>query len=1280
MCRKNHFSTVLAGIVTLLLAASLPNVQAVAPTTVVLQNSTQQVNAAPANSQRAFISRPTLTSAENSAPLDFEVALKMRNFSELQARVGRGEHVSPAEMAEKYEPLPADYQATVDWLTGAGFTITRQDSHHIAIFVRGKVSHVAQVLKVNFARVTSAGKEFTSAVTAPSVPANIAPLLVGINGLQPHLRAHKHLLKQQFHPNSLGGSANYFPSQIAQAYGAASLYQNNISGSGQTIAIVIDTFPSTSDLLLFWRSCNVSQSINNIAFIQAVPGTLPPPSGEETLDVEWSSAMAPGAHIRVYAATDLGSGHLDQAYQQVLDDVTKYGIHQMSMSYGEGETDFAPNYAQLDTDHQFFVELVNAGVTLFASSGDGGNSPGNASAGDKTGPVQVETPASDPYVTGVGGTTLILNSNNSIANETVWNNSSGATGGGTSAHFLRPSWQTGTGVPAGNMREVPDVAAAADPNYGAIIYEDGNESIIGGTSWSSPTWAGLCALLNQARADAALSSPVGLITGQSEGTLTAGIYSLLGTANYGTNFRDITVGNNSTNNASAFNAQTGYDLTTGVGSPMAQTLAETLVGSTSLIGVQMPPAEQSILPGQDAAFTIAVNGSSATYQWQRMPAGVTTWSNLGDDGTYSGSTGASLTVTNATTVMNGDQFQCLINLGVKVITSTPSVLVVETPAIVSTLAGVAGTTGDGTTSNFNYPSGVAVDSLGNLYIADYSNNNIREVTAGGVVSTPYGSPTGVADTTDATGTSARFTQPNGIAVDGLNNLYVADTGNYLIRKIMSGAVATLAGSGGEFYIPEGVAVDGQGNVYVADTGNDAIRKIAASNGTLSTVAGQPGINGLPGSAAVTNHLRGGTSGYLDGPVSQALFNSPSGLAVDSLGNIYVADTGNCVIRKITSAGVVSTIAGQATVSGYLDGPGNVALFNAPTGVVVDSSNNLYVTDCLVPPLSPNPGFTAAGNNLLRKVTPAGVVSTLAGQPGDRGSSDGAGNAAQFFSLQALAFNNTTGVFYLADTYNQIIRKATLLPTLSLAATQPNATVFGPTPGQFTVTRTGNTSTSLTVSYSIASIAGSAIANTDYTALSGTLTIPSGQSSAVIPVNPIANNRATSSPTVQLTLNDDPGYFVDSPGTATVTIQEITPFQAWEMSPSVFGANATVPGIGGESADPNHNGVPNFLEYAFNSDPLQTGSEPLPVLSTVQVSGLEYLALTFTALNTDPNLTFTVQVTGDLSQRTDQWHSGASFTTVVSQVVNGNTTQMTVRDNTPISQATKRFIRVQVTGE
>ena len=772
MCRKNYFARIVPTIAALLLA-SLWNARALAPSTVALPDSTKPVAAtAPAaGDRRPFVSRSTLTSAETSARMSFEVALKMRDFAGLQARISRGEHVSQQEMAATYEPSASDYATVVAWLKGAGFTIVRTDPHHVAIFASGTVRQIATAFGVSFARVTADGQDYTSAVTAPSVPAAIAPLIVGINGLQPHLRAHKHLLKPQAQPGATTGSASYVPSQIAQAYGAASLYNNSILGGGQTIAIVIDTFPSTTDLLLFWKNCSVNQSISNIEFVQAVPGSLPSPSGEETLDTEWTSAMAPQAHIRVYATVSLSNTDLDMAYQKIYDDATKHpelGIHEMSMSYGEGET--YTTKTQVDTDDQFFAELAAAGVTPFASSGDGGTTPGPNGAGDKSGPTQVESPASDPNVIGVGGTSLALDGSNNISSQTVWNNGSGASGGGTSIYFSETSAQTTAAISSSGKRAVPDVAATSDPNFGAIVYFQGSSTIYGGTSWACPIWAAFSALINQARSNAGQAA---LGTGGAQAALNAQLYATLTSSAYSANFRDIVSGTN------GFSAATGYDFATGIGSPKAQALAETLIGSATLAGVQMPAPQISVQPAQTATFTVAAGGASATYQWQRKPIGTATWSSLSDSNTYRGSATATLSVIGATPAMSGDQFQCVVTLAGNSITTMPSSLVVDTPLVISTLAGSVGNgalqNGMGTGAAFNIPSGIAIDTAGNLFIADFLTNAIREVTPAGAVTTPYGG-----------GSNSVFNTPNGIAADNPRGLlYVADTGNNLIAQIAS---------------------------------------------------------------------------------------------------------------------------------------------------------------------------------------------------------------------------------------------------------------------------------------------------------------------------------------------------------------------------------------------------------------------------------------------------------------------------------------------------------------
>jgi len=508
---------------------------------------------------QATIVRRTLSPAESAETIEFEVALNMRNFSELQARLNRGERIAPEEMAAKYWPTEADYEKVADWLTARGFTITLEGSDRLAIFARGPVGQVSRAFQASFARVLFENAEYTSAVSAPSVPTALASAILGVNGLQPHLRPHKHLAPLQ-PASTTGNGPPFLPGQIAHAYNADALAA---TGSAQKIGIVIDTFPATSDLTSFWSACGVSQSLSRMEFIQVVSGTLPAPSGEETLDVEWSSSIASGGGVRVYATKDLSYVHIDQAYEKIISDLPgQPELQEVSLSYGLGETYAASS--QVQTDAQYFASLASAGVTVFVSSGDGGSSPG-PSGHDHTGPVQVETPASDPNVTAVGGTSLYVDAGTGdVTSETAWYGS----GGGASIYFVRPDWQTGPGVPAGTMRLVPDVAAAADSSTGAFIVLNGHGYTVGGTSWSAPTWAGFCALINQARANAGLS-PVGLLGPQ--------IYPLLGSGV----FRDILSGSNGP--GGVYDAGAGYDLCTGLGAP----------GMAALLPALVPPSEDS---------------------------------------------------------------------------------------------------------------------------------------------------------------------------------------------------------------------------------------------------------------------------------------------------------------------------------------------------------------------------------------------------------------------------------------------------------------------------------------------------------------------------------------------------------------------------------------------------------------------------------------------------------------------------------------------------------------
>jgi sugar lactone lactonase YvrE len=307
---------------------------------------------------------------------------------------------------------------------------------------------------------------------------------------------------------------------------------------------------------------------------------------------------------------------------------------------------------------------------------------------------------------------------------------------------------------------------------------------------------------------------------------------------------------------------------------------------------------------------------------------------------------------------------------------------------------------------------------------------------------------------DGASTNAQFNNPQGVAVDGAGNLYVADTGNDMIRKITpTGIVSTIAGSAGVsgsvdgtnalFNQPSAIAVSSSGNVYVADTGNNTIRMITPA-GVVSTLAGSAGV---AGSANATG--------------TNALFNEPQGIAVDAAGNVYVADYGNDIIRMITPAGVVSTLAGFSGNPGSADGTRPAALFNQPTAIAIDSATNLYVAD--------------AANSTVRKITPAGVVTTIAGSAGNFGLFNATGTNAIFYQPAGIAVDAATNV-YVADTFNNAVRKiapsgaVTIFSPLSAQFSQPTGLAFGN--GTLFVADTGNGTIRAITNGAVLNIAGS----------------------------------------------------------------------------------------------------------------------------------------------------------------------------------------------------------------
>ncbi|MCF6169152.1 IPT/TIG domain-containing protein [Lutibacter sp.] len=326
----------------------------------------------------------------------------------------------------------------------------------------------------------------------------------------------------------------------------------------------------------------------------------------------------------------------------------------------------------------------------------------------------------------------------------------------------------------------------------------------------------------------------------------------------------------------------------------------------------------------------------------------------------------------------------------------PEFTYIITDILVNSLAG-NDTAGDadatGTSASFKVPKGVAIDKQGNIYVADAFNHRIRKITPSGVVTTLAGSTAGDAD---GTGTTAQFNRPLGLTVDSQGNVYVADTNNQIIRKITpSGVVTTLAGStagfsngtgsAAQFYTPIGLAIDSQGTIYVADSDNHKIRKITP-NGEVNTFVGS-------------------SIGYADGTGTAAQFNSPTGITIDNQDNIYVADELNHKIRKITPSGVVTTLAGST--EGYADGTSSTAQFSRPARLTIDPQGNVYVADPF--------------NHRIRKITPNGEVTTFAGSI--QGYAEGIGTEAQFNYPGGLTIDSENSI-YVADAFNHRVRKIT----------------------------------------------------------------------------------------------------------------------------------------------------------------------------------------------------------------------------------------------------------------
>ena len=346
---------------------------------------------------------------------------------------------------------------------------------------------------------------------------------------------------------------------------------------------------------------------------------------------------------------------------------------------------------------------------------------------------------------------------------------------------------------------------------------------------------------------------------------------------------------------------------------------------------------------------------------------------------------------------------------------------------ISTVAGSAtrsGYTGDGgpaANATLNDPRGIATDAAGNIYFCDRLNHAVRKIDTNGIITTVAGTGARGYNGDNMPGNKAQLNNPWRVTVDPAGNLYIADSGNDRIRKLApNGIITTIAGSGRDGYsgdggaatsatlnFPEQAEIDVAGNLYIADSGNNVIRKVD-TNGIITTVAG----NGFGAIEDNNNDEFGGYAGD-GGPATKAELSGPVSLAVDPAGNLWISDQGNNVIRYVNaSSGIISTVAGTYNVYGYRGdgGPATKATFDTQAGIARDSAGNIYVTD--------------DGNNVLRVILTDGTIHTVAGNGRSGFSGDGGpATSAELNSLRQVAVG-TFGEVYIADSFNNAIRKLT----------------------------------------------------------------------------------------------------------------------------------------------------------------------------------------------------------------------------------------------------------------
>ncbi|WP_329454957.1 S53 family peptidase [Streptomyces sp. NBC_01497] len=480
-------------------------------------------------------------------PLSVAVSLAPRDRAALAAFVAKvsdpasadyGHYLTKAQFASRFGRTTAEVAQVKDYLKSQGLTVGTVHSGNLLIDAKGTAAQLQKAFGTTLStyKDASTGRAFYANDSTPTVPAAVASLVSDVAGLNNHAVLH-HAAPAKVTPRS-GPGGGYTPAQIKGGYNVSGTY----TGSGQKVALLeFDGFQQ-SNITSYDSHYGLGSAAPTVKKVSGGSGALGDGQVEVELDIEVLNAVAPKAAVTVFEGPNSDAGEVD-TYQAIVDS----GIPTTSISWGAAESQrTSSNISAVDA---VFAQGAAEGLGFFAASGDSGSDDAG------TGGTSVDYPASDPNVTGVGGTTLTVTSSNVWSKETAWSGG----GGGKSSVFKIPSWQTPVQKSqGGGNRQVPDVAALANPSPGVSIYSQGSWGQVGGTSAAAPEWAAFAALYNQQAA--AAGKP-------NLGSANPALYAAAGTG-----FHDVTSGNNG-----AYSAATGWDFTTGWGSYNAATLASKLL-------------------------------------------------------------------------------------------------------------------------------------------------------------------------------------------------------------------------------------------------------------------------------------------------------------------------------------------------------------------------------------------------------------------------------------------------------------------------------------------------------------------------------------------------------------------------------------------------------------------------------------------------------------------------------------------------------------------------------